>query len=220
MGAWEAPAPRARAAGGTCTIGGAAWDGTPSPKPPPASLGGQHGRPAGNPHRGLACEGGDGPCCSARTSAPCGSGRARWTCETTTRAIGWRAGARSAERHRDAPAGAAHKDVAAAIETVRDSKSAQPAVRLAFEFLVLTAARSGELRLATRDEGRGRHGRAGVDHAGHAGMKAKDEHRVPMCGRPVEVLNAAHALADGSRVPRSQSDATGHETPCMDGSRS
>ena len=32
-----------------------------------------------------------------------------------------------------------HKDVAAAIETVRGSKSAQPAVRLAFEFLVLTA---------------------------------------------------------------------------------
>ena len=32
-----------------------------------------------------------------------------------------------------------HKDVAAAIETVRGSTSAQPAVRLAFEFLVLTA---------------------------------------------------------------------------------
>ena len=35
-----------------------------------------------------------------------------------------------------------HKDVATAIETVRNN-SAQPAVRLAFEFLVLTAARSG-----------------------------------------------------------------------------
>ena len=35
-----------------------------------------------------------------------------------------------------------HKDVAAAIETVRASGSTQPAVRLAFEFLVLTAARS------------------------------------------------------------------------------
>ena len=31
-----------------------------------------------------------------------------------------------------------HKDVAAAIETARGSKSAQPAVKLAFEFLVLT----------------------------------------------------------------------------------
>ena len=38
-----------------------------------------------------------------------------------------------------------HKDVAAAIETVR-AGSAQPAVKLAFEFLVLTAARSGEVR--------------------------------------------------------------------------
>ena len=45
-----------------------------------------------------------------------------------------------------------HKDVAAAIETVRTSKSGQPAVKLAFEFLVLTAARSAEVRLATWDE--------------------------------------------------------------------
>ncbi len=45
-----------------------------------------------------------------------------------------------------------HKDMAAAIKRVRDSGSAQPAVRLAFEFLVLTAARSGEVRLATWDE--------------------------------------------------------------------
>ena len=35
-----------------------------------------------------------------------------------------------------------HKDVAAAIETVRASGSTQPAVRLEFEFLVLTAART------------------------------------------------------------------------------
>ena len=43
-----------------------------------------------------------------------------------------------------------HKDVATAIETVRASTSAQP--ELAFEFLVLTAARSGEVRRATWDE--------------------------------------------------------------------
>ena len=41
-----------------------------------------------------------------------------------------------------------HKDVAAAVETVR-SGSAQSAVKLAFEFLVLTTARSGEVRRAT-----------------------------------------------------------------------
>ncbi len=45
-----------------------------------------------------------------------------------------------------------HKDVAAAVETVRASGSAQPAVKLAFEFLVLTAARSREVRLATWTE--------------------------------------------------------------------
>ena len=89
-----------------------------------------------------------------------------------------------------------HRDVAAAIETVRGSKSAQPAVRLAFEFLVLTAARSGEVRLATWDE---------IDAAGAvwtisaARMKAKREHRVPLCGRALEILDAARALGDGSR---------------------
>ena len=46
----------------------------------------------------------------------------------------------------------AHQDVAAAVETVRKSGSAAPAIKLALEFLVLTAARSGEVRLATWDE--------------------------------------------------------------------
>ena len=41
-----------------------------------------------------------------------------------------------------------HKDVDAAIETVRTS-SPRPAVKLAFELLVLTAARSAEVRRAT-----------------------------------------------------------------------
>ena len=45
-----------------------------------------------------------------------------------------------------------HEDVAAAVETVRSSDSAAPAVKLAFEFLVLTAARPGEVRLAAWDE--------------------------------------------------------------------
>ena len=89
-----------------------------------------------------------------------------------------------------------HKDVAAAVETVRDG-SAQPAVRLAFEFLVLTAARSGEVRLATWDE---------IDTAGAvwtvpaARMKAKREHRVPLCGRALEVLDAARTLGGGNRL--------------------
>ena len=87
-----------------------------------------------------------------------------------------------------------HKDVAAAVETVRASGSAQPAVKLAFEFLVLTAARSGEVRLATWAE---------MDTAGRvwtisaARMKAKREHRVPLCRRAAQILDAARALGDG-----------------------
>ena len=88
-----------------------------------------------------------------------------------------------------------HQDVAAAIETVRTSSSGQPAAKLAFEFLVLTAARSGEVRLATWDE---------MDTAGAVWtvpaerMKAKREHRVPLCVRAIEVLDAARTLGDGN----------------------
>ena len=88
-----------------------------------------------------------------------------------------------------------HQDVAAAIETVRASSSPQPAVKLAFEFLVLTAARSAEVRLATWDE---------MDVAGRVWtvpalrMKAKREHRVPLCRRAVEILDAARTLGDGA----------------------
>ena len=88
-----------------------------------------------------------------------------------------------------------HKDVAAAIEAVRASGSAQPAVKLAFEFLVLTAARSGEVRLATLDE---------IDAAGRLWtisamrMKAKREHRVPLSWRALEILDAARTLGDGN----------------------
>ena len=87
-----------------------------------------------------------------------------------------------------------HKDVAAAIETVRTSQSGQAAVKLAFEFLVLTAARSAEVRLATWDE---------IDAAGRVWtvpalpMKAKRELRVPLCGRALKILAAARALGDG-----------------------
>ena len=81
-----------------------------------------------------------------------------------------------------------HKDVAAAIETVRAS-SPQPAVKLAFEFLVLTAARSAEVRLSTRDE---------MDVAGRVWtvpalrMKAKREHRVPLCRPPTKTTQVIH----------------------------
>ena len=88
-----------------------------------------------------------------------------------------------------------HDEVPAAIETVRNSRSAQPAVKLAFEFLVLTAARSAEVRLAAWAE---------IDTADRVWtvpalrMKAKREHRVPLCGRALEILDAARALGDGN----------------------
>ena len=87
-----------------------------------------------------------------------------------------------------------HRDVAAAIETVH-AGSAQPAVKLAFEFLVLTASRSGEVRGAQWAE---------IDTTDHVWtllaqrMKAKREHRVPLCGRALEILDAARALGDGN----------------------
>lgn len=71
-----------------------------------------------------------------------------------------------------------HKRVDAAVGTVRAAKSGQPAVKLAFKFLVLTTATSGETRLATWDE---------IDTAGAVWtapatrMKAKRERRVPLC---------------------------------------
>ena len=85
-----------------------------------------------------------------------------------------------------------HRDVAAAVETVR--ASAAP-VKVAFEFLVLTASRSGEVRLATWDT---KDTNAHVWTIPATRMKAKREHRVPLCRRAVEVLDEARTLGDGS----------------------
>ena len=86
-----------------------------------------------------------------------------------------------------------HGEVAAAIRTVSAS-GATAAVKLAFEFLVLTAARSGEVRGVRWAE---------VDLPACVWtvpakrMKSKREHRVPLCGRAAEILEAARALGDG-----------------------
>ena len=87
-----------------------------------------------------------------------------------------------------------HRDVAAAIRTVRAS-TAPPAVRLAFEFLVLTAARWGEVRWAEwaeidRDEG--------VWTVPVRRTKANRQHRVPLCGRALEILEAARMLGEAA----------------------
>ena len=86
-----------------------------------------------------------------------------------------------------------HAEVAAAIRTVWAS-GATTAVKLAFEFLVLTAARSGEVRGARWAE---IDLRAGVWAIPGTRMKAKREHRVPLCGRAVEILGVARKLGDG-----------------------
>ena len=87
-----------------------------------------------------------------------------------------------------------HREVAAAIRTARAS-TVPPAGRLAFEFLVLTAARWGEVRWAEwteidRDEG--------VWTVPARRMKANREHRVPLCGRAVEILDEARSLVEGT----------------------
>ena len=74
---------------------------------------------------------------------------------------------------------------------------AAPVVKLAFELLVLTATRSGEVRLAAWDE---------IDPGEMVWtipaprMKAMREHRVPLSGRAVEILRAARTLGDGPLV--------------------
>ena len=87
-----------------------------------------------------------------------------------------------------------HGQVSAAIETVRRS-NARPVVKLAFEFLVLTATHSGEVRGALWTE---------IDRGEGAWIiparrtKAAREHRVPLCRRALEILEEARALDRGS----------------------
>jgi len=68
-------------------------------------------------------------------------------------------------------------------------------VRLALEFLILTAARSGEVRGATRDEFALN---TKLWTIPPERMKAEREHVVPLSPRAVEIIEAAHKLAHGS----------------------
>ena len=87
-----------------------------------------------------------------------------------------------------------HREVASAIESARTS-DAEPAVRLAFEFLVLTTARWSEVRWAEWVE---IDRKEAVWTVPPARMKARREHRVPLCGRAMEILEEARKLADGN----------------------
>ena len=96
--------------------------------------------------------------------------------------------------HREHHRALAHSDAAGALKTIRDT-DAWPATKLALEFLVLTACRSGEVRGAMWSE---------VDLEGATWtvlaerMKAGKEHRVPLSDRALGVLDEARALSDGS----------------------
>ena len=87
-----------------------------------------------------------------------------------------------------------YAEVGAALELVRGSGTYQGLV-LAFEFLVLTATRSGEVRGARWAE-------VDMDAAvwtvPSECMKAGREHRVPLSDRALAVLEEARQLADGA----------------------
>ena len=84
-----------------------------------------------------------------------------------------------------------HAEVRGALETIRGSQ-AWPATRLALEFVVLTAARSGEVRGMRWEE---------VDTEAATWtipadrIKAGREHRVPLSGAALAVLTGAHELS-------------------------
>ncbi|MYB50680.1 MAG: tyrosine-type recombinase/integrase [Acidobacteriia bacterium] len=86
-----------------------------------------------------------------------------------------------------------HGEVAAAITTVRNS-GAWSGTKVAFEFLVLTACRSGEVRLSEWQE---------VDLDSKIWTipadrtKIRREHKVPLAPRAVAVLDQARQLSDG-----------------------
>ena len=87
-----------------------------------------------------------------------------------------------------------HREAGAVIRRVRAS-AALPGVKLALEFLVLTAARWGEVRWAEWKE-IDRDGRVWTVPARRA--KTNRRHRMPLCGRALEILKAAYALEEGA----------------------
>ena len=87
-------------------------------------------------------------------------------------------------------------EVGEALETIRGSK-ASPSARLCLEFVILTACRSGEARLATWGE---------IDLDARTwripGSRTKNgrEHRQPLSAQAVAVLTKARALHDGDLI--------------------
>ena len=96
------------------------------------------------------------------------------------------------KHHRALP----YAKVADAVAKVRDSDNG-PTTRLALEFLIFTAARSGEIRHATWDE---------IDMEAATWtvpaerMKAKREHRVPLSSGAMRILEKARKFTDRSML--------------------
>ena len=87
-----------------------------------------------------------------------------------------------------------YADVPGAVKTIRAS-GAWLGTKWAFEFLVLTAARSGEVRLAEWSE---------IDLEARTWtipehrMKSEREHRIPMSDRAMQILEGAATLGNGA----------------------
>ena len=89
-----------------------------------------------------------------------------------------------------------HGRVGGAVRVIRATE-AWPSTKLAFELLVLTATRSGEVRLALWEE-------MDLEEAvwtipGER-MKANREHRVPLSGRALEVLREVGEFSSGHKL--------------------
>ena len=87
-----------------------------------------------------------------------------------------------------------YREVEVALKRIRDTR-AHPTTKLGLEFLILTAARSGEVRGARWDE-------INLDSATWTipaeRMKAGKEHRVPLSAQAVAVLTSAREYANDS----------------------
>ena len=101
-----------------------------------------------------------------------------------------------------------YEEIPDALRTVWESNAAEVS-KLAFEFLVLTAARSGEVRLARWNE---------MDLVERLWtipaerMKMAREHRVPLSGRTLEILARARSRTGG--FPQSGGFPTPGTTVC------
>ena len=96
------------------------------------------------------------------------------------------------EHHRALP----HAQVSDVVRQVRDS-TAGISTKLAFQFLVLTASSSGEVRKAEWSE---INWGAATWEIPTSRMKARRPHRVPLSARAIEILREASELDDGQQL--------------------